>query len=122
MQVGKRTTVSTFILYEEIKGFFVEKCFFSVTKMFLFCNQSYNCSVHCMAVSVHIPIVLHDGKYSNETKTVTDRTLKFPLPSMILTRLHRGLFCSLSQLRPLLPSLNTYTVRVFQKKFLVISI
>lgn len=71
--MGKRTTVSTSILYEENKRFFVEKCF-------LFCKHSYNCSVHCMAVCLHVPIVRHDGEYSNETKTVTNHTLKFPLP------------------------------------------
>ena len=49
-------------------------------KCFLFCNQSYNFSVHCMVVSVYFPIVLHDGEYSNEMKTVIDLTLKFPLP------------------------------------------
>ena len=49
-------------------------------KCFLFPNQSYNCSVHCAVVSVCVPIVLHDGEYSNEMKTVIDLTLKFPLP------------------------------------------
>ena len=53
-------------------------------KVFLRKNVSYsltspNCSVHCKVVSVYFPIVLPDGEYSNETQTVIDRTLRFPL-------------------------------------------
>jgi len=53
---SKRTTVRAFILYEENnKDFFGKNVVYPVT--------SLNCSVHCTAVSVNFPIVLHDGEY-----------------------------------------------------------
>ena len=42
--------------------------------------------------------------------------------TFIVTRLHWRLFCSSCPLRPLLPSLHTYTVRMSQEEILVIRI
>ena len=39
----------------------IKKIFFG--KNVVYSVTSLNCSVHCMAVSVNFPIVLHDGEY-----------------------------------------------------------
>ena len=64
---SKRTTVRTFILYDENKKVFLEVYVFYPATSPIFFSSFYGCE------SRFFSSVFHDGEYSNETKIVMTR-------------------------------------------------